>query len=110
MSIPQILDDDEGEQHRRGRHFVAEGRVVGLGNLGQLSEGFAARSSRRRPGLRRGARGLEQHDRPPPALIVRPTGTDDVVAARFAREQELVVAVRCGGDSIPASRPATTAS
>ena len=37
-----------------------------------------------------------------PALIVRPTGTDDVVAAlRFAREQELVVAVRCGGHSIP---------
>ena len=37
-----------------------------------------------------------------PALIVRPTGTDDVVAAlRFAREQELIVAVRCGGHSIP---------
>ena len=37
-----------------------------------------------------------------PALIVRPTGTDDVVAAlRFAREQDLVVAVRCGGHSIP---------
>ena len=37
-----------------------------------------------------------------PALIVRPTGTEDVVAAlRFAREQELVVAVRCGGHSIP---------
>jgi FAD/FMN-containing dehydrogenase len=37
-----------------------------------------------------------------PALIVRPTGTDDVVAAlRFAHEQALVVAVRCGGHSIP---------
>jgi FAD/FMN-containing dehydrogenase len=37
-----------------------------------------------------------------PALIVRPTGTDDVAAAlRFGREQELVVAVRCGGHSIP---------
>ena len=37
-----------------------------------------------------------------PALIVRPTGTDDVVAAlRFAREQELVIAIRCGGHSIP---------
>jgi FAD/FMN-containing dehydrogenase len=37
-----------------------------------------------------------------PALIVRPTGPDDVVMAlRHAREQDLVVAVRCGGHSIP---------
>jgi FAD/FMN-containing dehydrogenase len=37
-----------------------------------------------------------------PALVVRPTGPDDVVAAlRFAREEELTVAVRCGGHSIP---------
>jgi FAD/FMN-containing dehydrogenase len=37
-----------------------------------------------------------------PALVVRPTGTDDVVEAlRFAREQDLVIAVRCGGHSIP---------
>jgi FAD/FMN-containing dehydrogenase len=37
-----------------------------------------------------------------PALIVRPTDSDDVVTAlRFGREQELVVAVRCGGHSIP---------
>jgi len=37
-----------------------------------------------------------------PALVVRPTGTDDVITAlRFAREHELVVAVRCGGHSIP---------
>jgi FAD/FMN-containing dehydrogenase len=37
-----------------------------------------------------------------PALVVRPTGADDVVTAlRFAREQELLVAVRCGGHSIP---------
>jgi FAD/FMN-containing dehydrogenase len=36
-----------------------------------------------------------------PALVVRPTGTDDVIAAvRFAREQDLIVAVRCGGHSI----------
>jgi FAD/FMN-containing dehydrogenase len=37
-----------------------------------------------------------------PALVVRPTGTGDVIAAlRFARDRELVVAVRCGGHSIP---------
>ena len=37
-----------------------------------------------------------------PALVVRPAGPDDVVAAvRFAREQELEVAVRSGGHSIP---------
>src|SRR5918999_872441 len=37
-----------------------------------------------------------------PALIVRPTGPDDVVTAlRHAREQDFVVAVRCGGHSIP---------
>ncbi len=37
-----------------------------------------------------------------PALIVRPTTTDDVAAAlRFARKRELVVAVRGGGHSIP---------
>jgi FAD/FMN-containing dehydrogenase len=37
-----------------------------------------------------------------PALVVRPTGPDDVVIAlRHARERDLVVAVRCGGHSIP---------
>jgi FAD/FMN-containing dehydrogenase len=37
-----------------------------------------------------------------PAIAARPAGVDDVAAAlRFAREQELVVAVRCGGHSIP---------
>jgi FAD/FMN-containing dehydrogenase len=37
-----------------------------------------------------------------PALVVRPAGVDDVVSAvRFAREEELLVAVRCGGHSIP---------
>jgi len=37
-----------------------------------------------------------------PALIVRPSGVDDVVAAiRFGREHELPIAVRCGGHSIP---------
>ena len=37
-----------------------------------------------------------------PALVVRPRSVDDVVSAlRFAREEELLVAVRCGGHSIP---------
>src|SRR5262245_18761482 len=37
-----------------------------------------------------------------PALIVRPTSSDDVaVTVRFARERELVIAVRGGGHSIP---------
>ena len=37
-----------------------------------------------------------------PALVVRPTGVDDVVSAlRFARAGELQIAVRCGGHSIP---------
>jgi FAD/FMN-containing dehydrogenase len=36
-----------------------------------------------------------------PAVIVRPSGADDVIAAvRFAREQDLVIAVRGGGHSI----------
>jgi FAD/FMN-containing dehydrogenase len=37
-----------------------------------------------------------------PALIVRPTSSAEVVeAVRFAREQELLIAVRSGGHSIP---------
>ena len=37
-----------------------------------------------------------------PELVVRPTSADDVVAAiRFAREEELPLAVRGGGHSIP---------
>jgi FAD/FMN-containing dehydrogenase len=37
-----------------------------------------------------------------PALIVRPAHADDVISAvRHAREEDLVVAVRCGGHSIP---------
>ena len=37
-----------------------------------------------------------------PALIVRPAHADDVISAvRHAREEDLLVAVRCGGHSIP---------
>jgi FAD/FMN-containing dehydrogenase len=37
-----------------------------------------------------------------PALMVRPTSTADVVeAVRFAREQDLLIAVKSGGHSIP---------
>jgi FAD/FMN-containing dehydrogenase len=37
-----------------------------------------------------------------PAIVVRPTSVDEVIAAiRYAREQDLVIAVRCGGHSIP---------
>src|SRR5438034_2180118 len=37
-----------------------------------------------------------------PAIVVRPTGLADVLSAlRFGREQELAIAVRCGGHSIP---------
>jgi hypothetical protein len=37
-----------------------------------------------------------------PAVVVRPSGVDEVVSAlRFAREEDLVIAVRCGGHSIP---------
>jgi len=37
-----------------------------------------------------------------PAIVVRPTGAADVASAvRFAREQDLIVAVRSGGHSIP---------
>ena len=37
-----------------------------------------------------------------PALVVRPSGVEDVTAAiRFGREEDLPVAVRCGGHSIP---------
>jgi FAD/FMN-containing dehydrogenase len=36
-----------------------------------------------------------------PAVVVRPTGVDDVAAAvRFGREHDLVIAVRCGGHSM----------
>jgi FAD/FMN-containing dehydrogenase len=36
-----------------------------------------------------------------PAVVVRPTGVDDVGAAvRFGREHDLVIAVRCGGHSM----------
>ena len=72
-------------------------------DLGKLIDGFAGEIVRPDDPGYDAARAVwnSMIDRRP-ALIVRPTGTDDVVAAlRFAREQELVIAVRCGGHSIP---------
>ena len=77
--------------------------AVGTGDLGKLLGGFAGEVVRPDDPGYDAARAVwnSMIDRRP-ALIVRPTGTDDVVAAlRVAREQELVVAVRCGGHSIP---------
>ncbi len=77
--------------------------AVRRGDLGKLTEGFAGEIVRPDDPGYDAARAVwnSMIDRRP-ALIVRPTGTDDVVAAlRFAREQELVIAVRCGGHSIP---------
>ncbi len=71
--------------------------------LGKLADGFAGEIVRPDDAGYDAARAVWNNmiDRRP-ALIVRPTDTDDVVAAlRFAREQELVIAVRCGGHSIP---------
>jgi hypothetical protein len=45
-----------------------------------------------------------------PALVVQPTGAADVRnAVTFARERELLVAVKCGGHSFRANPPATAA-
>jgi hypothetical protein len=46
-----------------------------------------------------------------PAIVVRPTGVADVLSAlRFAREQELVIAVRSGATASQGSRRATAGS
>ena len=77
--------------------------AVGASELGKLTNGFAGEIVRPDDPGYDAARAVwnSMIDRRP-ALIVRPTGTDDVIAAlRFAREQELVIAVRCGGHSIP---------
>ncbi len=77
--------------------------MVGPGALGKLADGFAGEVVLPDDPGYEAARAVwnSMIDRRP-ALVVRPIGTDDVVAAlRFAAEQELVVAVRCGGHSIP---------
>jgi FAD/FMN-containing dehydrogenase len=81
----------------------SHGVAVGAGDLGRLTDGFAGEIVRPDDPGYDTARAVWNNtiDRRP-ALIVRPTGADDVVAAlRFAREQDLVIAVRCGGHSIP---------
>ena len=73
------------------------------GDLAKLTDGFAGEIVRPGDPGYDAARAVwnSMIDRRP-ALIVRPTDTDDVVTAlRFARAQELIVAVRCGGHSIP---------
>jgi FAD/FMN-containing dehydrogenase len=77
--------------------------AVGAGDLESLARGFAGEIVGPDDQGYDAARAVwnSMIDRRP-ALIVRPTGTEDVVAAlRFAREQDLIVAVRCGGHSIP---------
>ena len=73
------------------------------GELAKLTDGFAGEIVRPDDAGYDAARAVwnSMIDRRP-ALIVRPTDTADVVTAlRFARSEELVVAVRCGGHSIP---------
>ena len=61
----------------------------------------AAAPPRRTPGYADGDAAVERHDRAAPALVVRPTGTADVVAAvGFAREHGLPLSVRGGGHNI----------
>ena len=77
--------------------------TVGPNDLGKLTDGFAGEIVRPDDAGYDAARAVWNNmiDRRP-ALIVRPTGNDDVVTAlRFARERDLVIAVRCGGHSIP---------
>jgi FAD/FMN-containing dehydrogenase len=82
---------------------AAEPRTIEDGVLRALRDGFAGEIVLPRDASYDAARAVWNGmvDRKP-AIVLRPTGAADVVAAvRFAREQDLVVAVRGGGHSIP---------
>jgi FAD/FMN-containing dehydrogenase len=95
-SMPQL---DFGRTTSCKRGEVA----VGSGDVSKLADGFEGEIVRPDDAGYDAARAVwnSMIDRRP-ALVVRPNGTADVVAAlRFARDRDLLVAVRCGGHSIP---------
>jgi FAD/FMN-containing dehydrogenase len=78
-------------------------RLVGMTDHGQLSAGFGGQLIQPAdPDYDRARAVFNGMIDRRPALIARCTGPADVVAAvRFARAQELLVAVRAGGHSVP---------
>ena len=75
---------------------------MGRRNVRTVSDldGFAGEVIRPAIRIRRRPRRLEPFADRRPALVVRPTGAADVITAvRFARENDLLIAVRSGGHS-----------